>query len=271
MAEVSSRAGPDGALRAPVFLRLRDDVDVKQVRRPQREPQRGPTPMPTARMTERRDRCSSSTTTKSHFTLAVGRHHIKLTNLDRVYWPANPALKQPALTKRDLLRYFAQVSPYMLPHLADRPLTMIRIPDGIDGQRFFQKHWEQAQPDFVETSRCARTTRTSSTSTCCATTCRRCSGWRSPAPRVPRLAFAHQARPGPRDATPTTPRSLESLEASVAELPRLRALRHRPVHLLGEGGAGRRSPSSTPSPSRRARRSPSGCASSCRPCRSSRS
>jgi bifunctional non-homologous end joining protein LigD len=38
----------------------------------------------------------------------------------------------------------------MLPHLADRPLTMIRMPDGIDGQRFFQKHWEQARPDFVE-------------------------------------------------------------------------------------------------------------------------
>ena len=59
--------------------------------------------------------------------------------------------KQPALTKRDLLRYLAQVSPYMLPHLADRPLTMIRMPDGIRGQRFFQKHWEQERPEFVET------------------------------------------------------------------------------------------------------------------------
>jgi bifunctional non-homologous end joining protein LigD len=48
------------------------------------------------------------------------------------------------------LRYFAQVSKYILPHLADRPLTMIRMPDGIDGQRFFQKHWEQARPAFAE-------------------------------------------------------------------------------------------------------------------------
>jgi bifunctional non-homologous end joining protein LigD len=38
----------------------------------------------------------------------------------------------------------------MLPHLADRPLTMIRMPNGIDGERFFQKHWEQARPDFVD-------------------------------------------------------------------------------------------------------------------------
>jgi bifunctional non-homologous end joining protein LigD len=83
-------------------------------------------------------------------TLHVGEHRIALTHLDRVYWPADPALQQPALTKRDLLRYFAEISPFILPHLADRPLTMIRMPDGIGGQRFFQKHWKQAQPDFVE-------------------------------------------------------------------------------------------------------------------------
>jgi bifunctional non-homologous end joining protein LigD len=57
---------------------------------------------------------------KNAFTLIVGPQQIRLTHLDRVYWPENPALQQPALTKRDLLRYFAQVSPYMLPHLADR-------------------------------------------------------------------------------------------------------------------------------------------------------
>jgi bifunctional non-homologous end joining protein LigD len=38
----------------------------------------------------------------------------------------------------------------MLPHLADRPLTMIRMPEGIDGERFFQKHWSQSLPEFVE-------------------------------------------------------------------------------------------------------------------------
>jgi bifunctional non-homologous end joining protein LigD len=38
----------------------------------------------------------------------------------------------------------------MLPHLQDRPLTMIRMPEGIGGERFFQKHWEQSLPDFVE-------------------------------------------------------------------------------------------------------------------------
>ena len=131
----------DGHLRAPVFLRLRDDVDPKDVRRESR-------PGPTAGSDPVLEQLNSG---GAAFTLAVGEHRVRLTHLDRVYWPAEAALKQPALTKRDLLRYLVQVAPLMLPHLADRPLTMIRMPDGIGGQRFFQKHWTQERPAFVDT------------------------------------------------------------------------------------------------------------------------
>jgi bifunctional non-homologous end joining protein LigD len=62
-------------------------------------------------------------------------------------------VRQPTLTKRDLLRYLARVAPLMLPHLADRPVTMIRMPEGIHGERFFQKHWDLPLPRFVETAR----------------------------------------------------------------------------------------------------------------------
>ncbi len=138
----------DGSLRAPVFLRLRDDVDPKSVRRSPGTPKAS-----AARSAggEIEDVLRQLEGKGAGFTLAVGSHQIRLTHLDRVYWPADPALQQPALTKRDLLRYFAQVSPFILPHLADRPLTMIRMPDGIHGQRFFQKHWEQERPAFTET------------------------------------------------------------------------------------------------------------------------
>ncbi len=154
----------DGHLRAPVFVRFREDVDASEIgpranatgvapgatkedRRPgRRNLDDGPGP----KYPEIDDVVSQLDSAKSTTTLSVGPHPIKLSNLDRVYWPANAALKQPALTKRDLLRYLAQVSPFMLPHLVDRPLTMIRMPDGIGGQRFFQKHWEQARPEFVE-------------------------------------------------------------------------------------------------------------------------
>jgi len=131
----------DDRLRAPVFMRVRDDIEPKRVRRI------------SARATGNTGNdevVHQLENAKGDFTLVVEGQKIKLTNLSRVYWPADPSLQQPALTKRDLLRYFAQVSPYILPHLADRPLTMIRMPAGIHGQRFFQKHWEQEKPDFVE-------------------------------------------------------------------------------------------------------------------------
>jgi bifunctional non-homologous end joining protein LigD len=150
VAEVSFQSWTeDGALRAPVFLRLRDDVDPKGVRRTEA----GPTPQATSPSGGGPvdEVVAQLENTKPAFTIAVGPHRIRLTHLDRVYWPADAALQQPALTKRDLLRYFAQVSPFILPHLADRPLTMIRMPDGIRGQRFFQKHWEQERPAFAET------------------------------------------------------------------------------------------------------------------------
>ncbi len=148
----------DGRLRAPVFLRLRDDVDAKSVRRVADPP--APSKLAAKKTAKKSTKSESSALIndvveqlkhpKATMTLGVGTAQIKLTHLDRVYWPADRALKQPAQTKRDLLRYLAQISPYMLPHLADRPLTMIRMPDGIDGQRFFQKHWEQRRPEFVD-------------------------------------------------------------------------------------------------------------------------
>ena len=137
----------DGSLRAPVFLRLRDDIDSKDVERVDSKS----APAPKKSNSEVDEVLLQLQGSKANLTLAIGAHTLKLTHLDRVYWPADPGLKQPALTKRDLLRYFAQVSPSMLPHLADRPLTMIRMPDGINGQRFYQKHWQQERPKFAET------------------------------------------------------------------------------------------------------------------------
>jgi bifunctional non-homologous end joining protein LigD len=131
IAEVSYQGWTeDNRLRAPVFLRVRDDVRARSVVD---------------------DILAQLDDKRASMKLAVGGHAIALSNLDREYWPAHAGLKQPALTKRDLIRYLAQVGDLMLPHLADRPLTMIRMPSGIGGERFFQKHWEQARPEFVET------------------------------------------------------------------------------------------------------------------------
>ncbi|HUD26910.1 MAG TPA: DNA ligase D [Burkholderiaceae bacterium] len=148
----------DDHLRHPIFLRLRDDVDPKSVRPPSRSALRRarrtedpPSFALRASEGEIESILAQLDSKKTDFVLTVGSHRIRLTHLDRVYWPPDAALRQPALTKRDLLRYFAQVSPFILPHLADRPLTLIRMPDGITGQRFFQKHWEQERPPFAQT------------------------------------------------------------------------------------------------------------------------
>ncbi len=146
----------DDHLRAPVFVRLRDDVEAKDVKRPPAPrttvgAPSGATVAPKGAPAKEIDEVLTQLDSpKNTFTLACGPHSIKLTHLDRVYWPEDKGLKQAPVTKRDLLRYFAQVSPYLIPHLTDRPLTMIRMPDGIGGQRFFQKHWEQERPAFVE-------------------------------------------------------------------------------------------------------------------------
>ena len=81
-------------------------------------------------------------------TLEVDRHRLALSNLDKPLWPT--AGRRPPLTKRDLLRYFTRVSPWMLLHLADRPLFVTRFPNGVTGKSFYQKHWEDPPP-FVRT------------------------------------------------------------------------------------------------------------------------
>jgi bifunctional non-homologous end joining protein LigD len=147
---------PDGMLRAPVFLRLRDDVDAKKVRRTDPHVSSFPNEHPVAEAAPTSGDSEIDAVLrqldnrKGALTIAVGKHTLKLTHLDRVYWPADEALKQGAVTKRDLLRYFARVSPFMLTHLADRPLTMIRMPEGIAGERFYQKHWDPELPPFAK-------------------------------------------------------------------------------------------------------------------------
>ncbi|MBS0378173.1 MAG: DNA ligase D [Proteobacteria bacterium] len=155
VAEVSfSEWTPAGALRAPVFVRLRDDMPPRNIRGPAaaakgRRPAAKPAAATKSAPDEVADILEQLRSPAKGFDLRVGEARIKLTHLDRVYWPAANR-RATAITKRDLLVYLARVARFMLPHLADRPLTMIRMPEGIDGERFFQKHWAQSLPEFVE-------------------------------------------------------------------------------------------------------------------------
>ena len=65
--------------------------------------------------------------------VTVGSRTLSLSNLDKVLWPRD------GYTKGDLIEYYRSVADVMMPHLKDRPLTLQRYPDGIDGQSFFEK------------------------------------------------------------------------------------------------------------------------------------
>ena len=76
--------------------------------------------------------------------LAFGRRLVRLTNLQKVFWP------QLALTKRDLLQYYSDISAYLLPHLHDRAMVMKRYPNGALGEFFFMKRAPQPRPEWIE-------------------------------------------------------------------------------------------------------------------------
>ncbi|HUB86132.1 MAG TPA: DNA ligase D [Rhizomicrobium sp.] len=63
---------------------------------------------------------------------------ITISHPDKVLWPKSKL--GPAVTKRDLAQYMADAADRMLPHVADRPISVVRAPDGIEGEHFFQRH-----------------------------------------------------------------------------------------------------------------------------------
>jgi bifunctional non-homologous end joining protein LigD len=77
----------------------------------------------------------------------VAGHEVRLTNLDKVLFPADA--DHPQLTKRDLLRYYVTVGATLVPYLADRGLTLQRFPDGIGRKGFWQKDLPGHAPDWV--------------------------------------------------------------------------------------------------------------------------
>jgi bifunctional non-homologous end joining protein LigD len=76
--------------------------------------------------------------------LADGRE-VRLTNLEKVFWP------ESGITKGDLVQYYAEMAPALLPHLRDRAMVMKRYPHGIDGGFFFMKRAPSGRPPWIRT------------------------------------------------------------------------------------------------------------------------
>jgi bifunctional non-homologous end joining protein LigD len=122
----------EGRLRAPVFIRLRNDVDPKECIKGTPEATAAREPL----LPEGRDEVP----------LAIGGHRLKFTHLSKVYYPDD------GIPKRELINYYAAVADLLLPHLADRPLSLRRYPDGIGQPGFFQKNAAAGFPEWMRTA-----------------------------------------------------------------------------------------------------------------------
>lgn len=83
-------------------------------------------------------------------TVHVEGRELSLSNLDKLMYPS------AGLTKAAVIDYYTRVAPVMLPHLRGRPLTMVRYPDGVDGDRFFEKRCPSHRPPWMATVRLGR-------------------------------------------------------------------------------------------------------------------
>ncbi|HXH21441.1 MAG TPA: non-homologous end-joining DNA ligase [Dehalococcoidia bacterium] len=158
----------DNHLRAPVFLGLRPDVDPRQVRKEAPAPAAAAIEVveePAGRSEDGLEEevrgvlAQIDAAAKRDVVVEVQGERVKLTNLDKEFWPAyrgsaatgTEGIEHPPLTKGDMIRYYVKVAPWLLRHLKDRPLTLTRYPNGITGSLFYQKHYSQPIPPFVET------------------------------------------------------------------------------------------------------------------------
>jgi len=80
-------------------------------------------------------------------TLKMEGKEVRLTNLDKLFWP------ELGITKGDLIQYYADVAPLLLPHIRNRAMVMKRYPHGAAGEFFFMKRAPSPRPDWIETCR----------------------------------------------------------------------------------------------------------------------
>jgi bifunctional non-homologous end joining protein LigD len=111
----------EGLLRHPTFKRLHEEEGAE-------------TPFPVRDLP------------KGALEAEVDGRTLRLSNFDKVLWP------KVGFTKGDMIRYYAEVAEVLIPHLHDRPLTLKRYPNGVEGQHFYEKQCPSHRPDWVKTA-----------------------------------------------------------------------------------------------------------------------
>jgi bifunctional non-homologous end joining protein LigD len=119
----------DGIYRHPVFVGLREDKEANDI-------------------TEKPKTMKKKATTQKagEEVITLNRHKVILTNQDKIYFP------KEKISKGMVIDYYQSVAEYILPHLKNRPLSLNRFPNGIEGDSFYQKDADEHTPDWIKTT-----------------------------------------------------------------------------------------------------------------------
>jgi bifunctional non-homologous end joining protein LigD len=131
---------PDGVLRHPAFIRVRNDKDPHQCDR------QGWTVATVGGEAPASNQPDATAHIPPDPPRKVVTKSVTFSNLTKIFWPAE------RYTKGDLIEYYRAISPWLLPYLINRPLVLTRFPDGIDGKSFYQKDAPEFAPDWVRTT-----------------------------------------------------------------------------------------------------------------------
>lgn len=152
IAEISYRTQTDnGSLRHPSFKGLREDKQpetvIKEVAHTAEEVRKAEANLLTKNLFKmaKKERKTLLNPTDESQVRKINGEELKFTNLSKIYWP------DEKVSKRDMINYYYQIAPYILPYMKDRPQTLNRFPNGIEGESFYQKNVTGKVPDWIDT------------------------------------------------------------------------------------------------------------------------
>lgn len=137
----------EGILRHPVFQGLRIDKPAEEINWKEQveENTAAYPPARNRKKTKAKPKPDMDTETPNEKTRTISKQRIKLTNLNKIFWP------EEGITKGEVIRYYEAMSKYILPYLKGRPESLKRNPDGIADKGFFQKDAGDDAPAWVDT------------------------------------------------------------------------------------------------------------------------
>ena len=136
---------PEGVMRHPSFQGLREDKTISDINN--EIPDLEESKPKTKKQKQEKQPGELADTSKEQAIVTINDHELKLTNLKKIFW-----IKE-GIKKGDLLNYYYKMLPYIMPYMKDRPQSLNRFPNGINGESFYQKNMAGKVDKWIKTFR----------------------------------------------------------------------------------------------------------------------